>query len=131
MTPFADPIFQQYTLEFAVSGGLLVENEVGDLVPSTAQAVPVKMFLKPLSSFNELRLREQMGADDCEVGLAGYCTNPSILPSNIKAGAKAPLTLDGIDGVFTLAPRAAPAITILPSILGTKITGGWRKGALP
>jgi hypothetical protein len=130
-SPFASAVFQKYTLEFTVYAPSLTTDVIGNVRPERiVTPLRLEVTLKQVGGSLRKRLIEQLGADAVELALEGYCTNPMRFPAGVVAGLESPLVLNGTRGVIKLAPTMEPIISVLPSVLGDKVFGGWRAGSL-
>jgi hypothetical protein len=117
--------YRTYTLTFQVAGAGYETDALGNEVPK-AGSVTVTAKLK--ASGNP-QLIAQLGRDGSSVVLSGRLDEPTSKPANLVAGSEAPLTLDGMPGVFRLWPSPGDSITAISEALGERIVGGWRSTA--
>lgn len=123
-------VFTEHTLVFQVGSGYVKDPETGNMVPGVSTPVEVKCWLKVTNNptiASSIPSRESLpGRDQQVLPLRGRCVDPVNLPASIKAGMKAPLTLRGVEGEFTLAVRPPSLLAEVEASLGEQIAGVWR-----
>lgn len=117
--------FPESVLKFSIIDPSAPPEYDGDgrPIPPSATIVQVRVKLKPTGNPSILALT---GHDVSVVHLSGLCLSPLRLPSGIKAGMVAPLTVDGTPGVFTLLPWFPSQHEAAVDAIGSRIAGTWR-----
>lgn len=122
-------VFSELTLIFSVPGSYVEDGTTGNTVQGPASTVEIRAWLKATRDASIQRsVKSQVeleGAGIEYLTLTGRCVDPISLPSTIKAGMECPLTLGGVEGTFTLAPRTPSLLQEVADSLGQTISGIW------
>lgn len=89
------------------------------LVPETASLI---VRLKATSNG---QIREQVGVDASTLALEGTCLHPVRLPPDVKPGAQAALTIEGMAGVLTILPWIESQHETVVDAIGQKFAASW------
>jgi hypothetical protein len=118
-----DPDAVNAVLVFPDTTGELVQNEVGNWVPSEA-TITIECALK-----SDSRPKEQYypGINANEEPLRGRCVNPVLLPAQLTAGSEAQATINGKPGSFRLV-RVLESPYSVAEVTGDRIEGIFREG---
>lgn len=126
-SPFASSAFRKFTLRFTLPGTTLVTDPTTGLqVAGPGEEVEVLATLQGTAS---PPVRMMLGLNELEQALRGRLVKPMRMPLRLNAGATAPLTVDGVEGTFTLGPRWPGPIPAVDGALGDAIIGSWRAAA--
>jgi hypothetical protein len=111
-----------YVLTFTVPTTGTEVDTLGNTRPKTTTST-VEVYLEPTGN---PRIRELVGADVKEVALEGNAVDPNVLPSTVKDGSTASLTIGGRKGTFTLTIGFPSAVAEVDNVMGQPILGKWR-----
>lgn len=110
-----------WTLTFQVPAGYGEDPDTGARKPLTAP-LRVTLFLRRSSDPTR---RELPGVDQHTLFLSGRWISPMSRPANLSIGSKAPMTVDGVTGTFTLEPVVPGNVPEVEAELGERVRGRW------
>ena len=127
-SPFLDDEFITYELFFNAPAKVDSEffqdangNPVLEASPGNAP-VRLQALLRPTY---DPKIIAMMGADALSSTLRGRCVNPMNLPEGLIPGCKASLTVNGVEGVFTLGPAWRSIAVSIEEAIGQRLLGTW------
>lgn len=126
-SPWTD--FTLHTLVFVLGGTVVLNPVTKQYERVDGVEVPIVCTLKEATGLGprERAFLEAAGTDLSQFMLEGRYVDPMVRPANLFPGATAPLTVEGVEGVFTLEPSWPGAIPAVTEALGERIFGTWRK----
>lgn len=128
-SPWRD--FKLHTLRFVVGGTVVFNPVTRKYERQDGQELLVTCTLKEATGLGprERAFLEAAGTDLSQFMLQGRYVDPMRRPANLFPGSTSPLTVEGVDGVFTLEPSWPGQIPAVEEALGERIFGTWRKRA--
>ncbi|MGL5060904.1 MAG: hypothetical protein ACRC62_13090 [Microcoleus sp.] len=126
MSPLHDPMTENGSLTILnyLPGTYL--DRLGNVQPNS-EPIEIDVYLKTESLATATKTEKHPGVDQSAQLLTGYCTNPSIIPFDVRTACWYKCTFGKTDGWFFLKPFGrfgrAGIDDIIEAEIGTKIDG--------
>jgi hypothetical protein len=122
-----------YVLTFTVPASGTEVGSLGNTRPKLTTTL-VEVYLEARNANGSARggrggiprVQESAGVDVKELAFTGVCVDPSVLPSGVKDGSTASLTIWGRKGTFTLTLDWPSEVPEVDAVMGQPILGTWR-----
>lgn len=120
--PFLNKYLLKVTLYVEVGETQLIEDHLGNLIPST-QKQPFVCYLKETGSKDDLRQQRPGGVGVAQSYMKGYLVSPMQFPPSVVLPRDFEAECDGKKGKFSAMPHNQQPWE--RSYTGTKIEGWW------